>query len=64
MVKSSNFIQIFFPAVTIGFNQSSYNATEGSDTSVEVCTSVLNGILGRNVTVTFFTTDGTATSAG
>ena len=48
----------------IGFEQPQYSATEGSDASVEVCALVLDGALEREVIVTFFTTDGTATSVG
>ena len=50
--------------MTIGFEQPVYSATEGNDASVEVCASVQDGTLQRAVTVTFFTTDGTATSVG
>ena len=50
--------------MTIGFEQLQYSATEGSDASVEVCASVLDGVLEREFLVTLFTTDGSATSAG
>ena len=50
--------------MTIGFEQPQYSVTEGSDASVEVCAVVLDGTLEREVIVTFFTTDGTATSVG
>ena len=50
--------------MTIGFEQPQYSATEGSDASVEVCVLVLDGTLEREVIVTFFTMDGTATSVG
>ena len=50
--------------MTIGFQQPQYTATEGSDVSVEVCATVLDGTLERDVIVTFFTTDDTATSVG
>ena len=63
MSQSMNF-KHFLPAVTIGFEQPVHSATEGSDASVEVCASVHDGTLQRTVTVTFFTTDGTATSVG
>ena len=52
--------------MTVGFEQLQYSATEGSNASVEVCTSALvqDGMLGREAKVTFFTTDGNATSTG
>ena len=52
--------------MTIGFELLLYSVTEGSGTSVEfeVCAVVLEGTLEREVIVTFFTTDGTATSVG
>ena len=50
--------------MTIGFEQLQYSATEGIDASVEVCASVLDGMLEREAIVTFFTTDGNATSTG
>ena len=45
--------------VTIGFEQSSYEATEGM--SVQVCVKVLSGTLGKGVSINFTTSDGTAT---
>ena len=50
--------------MTIGFKQLQYSATDGSDASVEVCALVLEGMLEREAIVTFFTTDGNATSTG
>ena len=46
------------PAVTIGFNQSSYTVTEGAG-SVSVMVDV-QGSLARDVVVTLSTVDGTA----
>ena len=46
----------------IGFEQTLYAATEGVDPFVELCASVLMGILSRDAVVEFTTTDGTATS--
>jgi len=46
-------------AVTIGFNATTYNVTEGGSVSVSV--SVQSGTLAREVVVTLQTVDGTAT---
>ena len=46
-------------AVTIGFNATTYNVTEGGSVSVSV--SVQSGTLARDVVVTLQTVDGTAT---
>ena len=51
-------------AVTIGFEHPQHTATEEIDASVEVCALVLSGTFEREVIVTFFTTDGNATSVG
>ena len=48
--------------MTIGFEQTLYNATEGVDTSVELCAIVREGALAREAIVTFLTTPGSATS--
>ena len=50
--------------MTIGFEQTVYSATEGVDASVELCAVLLDGTLEREAVVTFFTSDGTATSGG
>ena len=50
--------------MTVGFKLPQYSAPEGSDASVEVCALVLDGMLEREAKVTFFTTDGNATSTG
>ena len=50
--------------MTIGFEEPQYNASEGTDASVEVCALVLDGMLERDAIITFFTRDGTATSFG
>ena len=56
--------RFLLPAVTIGFEEPQYSATEGTDPSVEVCALVLDGMLERDAIITFFTRDGTATSFG
>ena len=52
-----------FSGVTIGFNQTAYSVNEGAG-SVDTTVSILNGTLDRNVFVTVFTSDATASSAG
>ena len=55
-----SFVHIFFSsAVTIGFNDTTYNVTEGG--SVNVSVSVQSGTLARDVVVTLQTMNGTAT---
>ena len=49
--------------VTIGFEQTLYNVTEGADPFVELCAVLTEGTLERDAIVTFFTSDGSATSA-
>ena len=46
----------------IGFEQTLYTATEGVDPVVELCATVLMGILSRDAVVEFTIVDGTATS--
>ena len=50
--------------VTIGFERTVYNATEGVDASVELCAVLVAGTLEREAVVIFATSDGTATSGG
>ena len=50
--------------VTIGFERTMYNVTEGVDASVELCAVLTSGILEREAVVAFSTSDGTATSGG
>ena len=40
-------------AVTIGWSQGSYNATEGEDPQVLICGSILHGVLETTVTAPF-----------
>ena len=52
-------------AVTIGFEQTLYLATEGVDSFVELCAIVIGStILERTAIVSFATRDGSATSIG
>ena len=52
-------------AVTIGFEQILYFATEGVDSVVELCAIVIGStILERTAIVSFATRDGSATSIG
>ena len=53
-----------YTGVTIGFEQTVYNVTEGVDASVEICAVLTTGTLEREAVVTFSTSDGTATSIG
>ena len=55
---------VFFVGVTIGFEQTFYTATEGTDPFVEVCAIVRMGILEREAVVTLSTVDGAAVSVG
>ncbi len=48
--------------VVIGFSQTLYQATEGTDTSVQLSVNVLMGDLRRDVIVNFATEDGSALS--
>ena len=50
--------------MTIGFEQTFYNATEGTDASVEVCAIVIMGVLEKEAVVSFSTMDGSAVSVG
>ena len=52
-----------FSGITIGFNQTAYSVNEGAG-SVNTTVSILDGTLDRNVFVTVFTSDATASSAG
>lgn len=49
--------------LTVGFNQTAYTVNEGAG-FVNTTVSVLNGTLARNVYVTVFTSDATASSTG
>ena len=64
MIRNGDSHILSHTAVTIGFEQSQYTATERNNVSVEVCASVLDGTLQREAVVTLLTTDGTATSVG
>ena len=64
MIRNGDSHILSHTAVTIGFEQSQYSATERNDVSVEVCASVLDGTLAKDTIITFFTTDGSATSIG
>ena len=58
------FFVLFFSGVTIGFEQTLYMAIEGIDLEVQLCAVLTMGVLEREAVVMFFTTDGTAESAG
>ena len=55
---SDGCILLSHPAVEVSFQQTVYSVMESNDT-VEVCV-VLSGILERNVTITFSTSNGSA----
>ena len=50
--------------VVIGFEQTEYTVTEGTDTSLEICAIVMSGTLDRNAVVMFSTSNGAATTEG
>ena len=57
------FVFTSFSVLTVGFNQTTYTVNEGAG-FVNTTISVLNGTLARNVYVTVFTSDATASSTG
>ena len=52
------FYFFLFTVATIGLNDTDISATESSE-SVAICVAVLNGTLGRNVTISVMTVDET-----
>ena len=48
--------------IRVSLEQSDFNVTEGTDTVLPVNVVITNGSLERDVLVTLFTDDGTATS--
>ena len=50
--------------VVIGFEQTEYTVTEGTDASLEICAIVMSGTLDRNAIVMFSTRNGAATTEG
>ena len=58
-MRRPNLSILFSTGVTIGFENETYSSDEGQS-SVEVCTTVINGGLQRNVEVTLVTQDGSA----
>ena len=54
----SNYAAFISAAITIGFERTEYNVTEGDQ--AEVCAVLMSGILEKDVLVSVGSTDGTA----
>jgi len=60
--KNKQIVRSFTTVITVSLEQSDFNVTEGVDAALSVNVAITEGTLERDVLVTLFTNDGTATS--
>ena len=60
--KKQQIVRSFTTVITVSLEQSDFNVTEGRDSVLSVNIVITEGTLERDVLVTLFTNDGTATS--
>ena len=60
--KQKQIVRSFTTVITVSLEQSDFNVTEGVDADLSVNVAITEGTLERDVLVTLFINDGTATS--
>ena len=60
--KKQQIVRSFTTVIRVSLEQSDFNVTEGRDSVLSVNVAITEGTLERDVLVTLFTNDGTATS--